>query len=375
MKKIITIARLKQIANAIRQKTNKTGALTLGQMPAEINSIEIFKGVGKFSDLKIFIPTSITQAQWNAGYDSMKLLLSSADVSSLTFKNCSSLTSLNLNFWDGGQRTSMDEMFYGCQALTSLDLSNFNWGSSLTFSSMFANCKNLENLNVGAFQTQGSRDIDQMFSHCEKIKHLDFSNFHISSSYFAGTSLQGAFSYCSELETVILPPCNVKYIYVTSLFDFCDKLKNIDLTPLADSPIAGMNYMFRGCSTITSLDLSMLKYNTSILTEFSEVFRGCSNLRSLDLSSFSMRQISRAVNPFQACFKLSIINWPAVLSLASYTGTFNLSPCPLNHDSCLALFNALQDCNGRTVKLSTTTKELMSADELKIATDKGVTIA
>ena len=80
-------------------------------------------------------------------------------------------------------------------------------------------------------------------------------------------------------------------------------------------------------------------------------------------------------NMFVRCSKLSIINWPAVWSLAKYTKPFDLSSCPLNHDSCLALFNALQDCNGRTVKLSTTTKSYMSADELKIATDKGVTIA
>ena len=240
MKKIITIARLKQIANAIRQKTNKTGALTLGQMPAEINSIEIFKGVGKFSDLKIFIPTSITQEQWEAGYDSMKWLLRSADVSSLTFKNCSSLTSLDLSFWDGGGRSSMEDMFYKCSNLSSLDLSGFD---------------------------------------------------------------------------------------------------------------------------------------TSRVSDMQEMFNACSNLSSLDLSGFDTSRVSNMLYMFQVCSWLSVINWPAVWSLASYTDTFDLSPCPLNHDSCLALFNALQDCNGRTVKLSTTTKELMSADELKIATDKGVTIA
>ena len=266
MKKIITIARLKQIANAIRQKTNKTGALTLGQMPAEINSIEIFKGVGKFSDLKIFIPTSITQEQWEAGYDSMKWLLRSADVSSLTFKNCSSLTSLDLSFWDGGGRSSMEDMFYKCSNLSSLDLSGFD-----------------------------------------------------------------------------------------------------------TSRVSNMYRVFYNCSRLSSLDLS--GFDTSRVSDMQEMFNACSNLSSLDLSGFDTSRVSNMLYMFQVCSWLSVINWPAVWSLASYTDTFDLSPCPLNHDSCLALFNALQDCNGRTVKLSTTTKELMSADELKIATDKGVTIA
>ena len=375
MKKIITITRLKQIANAIRQKTNKTGALTLAQMPTEINSIEKFTGVGKFSDLKIFIPTSITQAQWEAGYDSMKLLLESADVSSLTFNGCSNLTNLDLSFWDGGKRTDMDKMFSGCSKLTSLDLSNFDWGTSSTFSRMFYDCEKLENLNVGSFQTQTVEDIDGMFQNCKKIKHLDFSNFHISNSQYGATTLGNVFEGCSELESVILPLVTVKYIFANSLFESCSKLKNINLSPLAKAPIATMNRMFFGCTSLETLDLSMLKYNTSILSDFSEVFNGCTNLQSLDLSSFSMRQISKAINPFQRCYKLSIVNWPAVWSLTNYTGTFDLSSCPLNHDSCLALFNALRDCNGRTVKLSTTTKSYMSADELKIATDKGVTIA
>ena len=241
MKKIITIARLKQIANAIRQKTNKTGALTLAQMPAEINSIiPSAPNLGKFSDLKIFIPTSITQAQWEAGYDSMKLLLESADVKSLTFKGCKNLINLDLSFWDGGKRTDMEYMFYDCQALTSLDLSSFNTAN-----------------------------------------------------------------------------------------------------------VTSMGGMFFDCQTLTSLDLS----------------------------SFNTANVTNMANMFVRCSKLSIINWPAVWSLAKYTKPFDLSSCPLNHDSCLALFNALQDCNGRTVKLSTTTKSYMSADELKIATDKGVTIA
>ena len=292
MKKIITIARLKQIANAIRQKTNKTGALTLGQMPAEINSIEIFKGVGKFSDLKIFIPTSITQAQWDAGYDSMKLLLRSADVSSLTFKNCSSLTSLDLSFWDGGGRSSMENMFYKCSNLSSLDLSGFDTSRVSNMYRVFYNCSRLSSLDLSGFDT---------------------------------------------------------------------------------SRVSNMQGIFYNCSRLSSLDLS--GFDTSRVSDMQEMFNACSNLSSLDLSGFDTSRVSNMEYMFQVCSWLSVINWPAVWSLASYTDTFDLSPCPLNHDSCLALFNALQDCNGRTVKLSTTTKKLMSADELKIATDKGVTIA
>ena len=344
MKKIITIARLKQIANAIRQKTNKTGALTLAQMPAEINSIEIFKGVGKFSDLKIFIPTSITQAQWDAGYDSMKLLLRSADVSSLTFKNCSNLTSLDLSFWDGGGRASMAEMFKDCTVLKSLDLSVFDTANATNMSDMFAFCYRLESLDLSSFNTAKVTDMKNMFANCRVLKSLDLSGFNTA-----------------------------KVTDMTNLFWACYAFVSLDLSSFDTANVANMNYMFSNCLALTSLDLS--SFNTAKVTGMNNMFAYCCVLKSLDLSGFNTAKVTDMKGMFVGCSKLSIVNWPAVWSLASYTGTFDLSPCPLNHDSCLALFNALQNCSGRTVKLSTTTKELMSADELKIATDKGVTIA
>ena len=344
MKKIITIARLKQIANAIRQKTNKTGALTLGQMPAEINSIEIFKGVGKFSDLKIFIPTSITQAQWDAGYDSMKLLLRSADVSSLTFKNCSSLTSLDLSFWDGGKRKDMGNMFDSCRALTSLDLSNFNTANVTSMRYTFYNCQALTSLDLSSFNTANVTSMRYTFNNCQALTSLDLSSFDTA---------------------------NVTDM--SNMFDSCRALTSLDLSNFNTANVTSMEYMFDHCQALTSLDLS--NFNTANVASMGSMFYDCQALTSLDLSSFNTANVTSMEYMFNSCFKLSVINWPAVWSLAKYARTFDLSPCPLNHDSCLALFNALQDCSGRTVKLSTTTKELMSADELKIATDKGVTIA
>lgn len=293
MKKIITIARLKQIASAIRSKTKKTDLMTLDEMPIEINSIDAgLLNLGAFGALTVFIPTSITQEQWDAGYMGMKQLLTSAQVTSLTFNSCSNLTDLDLSFWDGGKRTSLRGMFSLCQKLKTLDLSNFNTSEVTSMRTMFQSCQNLTIIDVSSFDTRKVTEMDYMFNNCSAVKTLDLSNF-----------------------------------------------------------------------------------NTSAVKTLSSMFYSCNSLTSLDLSSFNTENVTNMRAVFSGCSSLTVINWPTVWSLAKYTNIFDLSYCPLNHDSCLTLFNALADCSDRTVKLSLETKGYMSDAEIKIATDKGVTIA
>ena len=51
--------------------------------------------------------------------------------------------------------------------------------------------------------------------------------------------------------------------------------------------------------------------------------------------------------------------------------SLDLSYCPLTHDSCLDVFNKLATRGiSATLKLKSTTKALMSEDEIAIATNK-----
>ena len=51
-----------------------------------------------------------------------------------------------------------------------------------------------------------------------------------------------------------------------------------------------MNYMFYGCSKLTSLDVS--RFNTSNVTDMSGMFSGCYNLPSLDLKNFDTSKVT-----------------------------------------------------------------------------------
>lgn len=60
------------------------------------------------------------------------------------FKNCSSLTSIDVSNWDTSNVTSMRYMFDNCSSLTSIDVSNWNTSNVTDMSGMFRGCNNLK---------------------------------------------------------------------------------------------------------------------------------------------------------------------------------------------------------------------------------------
>ena len=122
-------------------------------------------------------------------------------------------------------------------------------------------------------------------------------------------------------------------------------LKSIDLSSFNTSNVTSMASMFYSCNSLTSLDLS--SFNTSNVTSMDSMFNGCYSLTSLTLGA----------------------NWAPnekVTSLLLHNSS------KLTHDSCLDVLNKLAPrTNSPTLQLHATTKALMSADEIKIATDKG----
>ena len=111
------------------------------------------------------------------------------------FKNCVSLTSLDLSNFDITKVTDMSKMFYRCELLTSLDLSNFYTKNVIDMSYMFVGCKSLISLNLTNFRTTNVNDMSWMFRDCKSLKNLDLSNFNIENVTCAG----GMFDGCNFL--------------------------------------------------------------------------------------------------------------------------------------------------------------------------------
>ena len=74
---------------------------------------------------------------------------------------------------------------------------------------------------------------------------------------------------------------------------------------LNTSEVTSMNYMFFGCRSLTSLDLS--HFNTAKVTDMGSMFNYCFGLTSLDLSSFNTAKVTDMAWMFYQSFNLKTI--------------------------------------------------------------------
>lgn len=155
----------------------------------------------------------------------------------------------------------------------------------------------------------------------------------------------------------------------------------LDLTSFNTSAVTNMMYMFKYCTNLTTLDLS--SFDTSSVTSMGGMFDNCDRLTTLDLSSFNTSAVTNMMYMFYNCTNLtSIIGTHTLEEVQSGTikalkGTkesLNLSYSPLlERASILALFYGLVDLTGKTaqtVTLHDTAKARLTAEDIKIATDK-----
>lgn len=154
------------------------------------------------------------------------------------------------------------------------------------------------------------------------------------------------------------------------------EFKNFDT-----SSVTNMETMFADCYGINSLNLS--NFNTSAVTIMNSMFYSCDLLTSLDVSNLDTSAVTSMVNMFYGCSKLTTIIGTHTLeevqagTIKALKGTkvsLDLSYSPLlERASILALFYGLADLTGQTaqtVTLHATAKARLTADDIKIATDK-----
>ena len=169
----------------------------------------------------------------------------------------------------------------------------------------------------------------------------------------------------------------LKLTSTEAFFNGLSALASLDLSNFDTSQVTNMSLMFFNCSSLTNLDLS--NFGTSQVTNMSFMFFNCSSLTNLDLSSFDTSQVTGMYEMFDGCSSLTSltlgVNWASNNSIYS----FDLSSCPLTKESVLDVLNKLADRTATTnkpiLKLKSTVKALLSEDEIKIATDKGWTVA
>ena len=269
------------------------------------------------------------------------------------FSSCSSLTSLDVTYFNTAKVTNMYRMFKSC-GLTSLDLSNFNTAKVTNMELMFSGCSNLKTIYASdKFITAAVTKSENMFSYCGSLsgdidwtsdKATDKTYAKTGGGYFrdkaydnrpwvkyadgtltfrcgykktwgeneyelnSGKNQPKWYTYNNNISRVVFEAsfANARPTSCYAWFQNFIKLKQIEgIENLNTENVTNMKFMFKGCSSLTSLDVT--HFNTGNVTSMSGMFDGCSGLISLDVTNFNTANVTDMSKMFFCCYKLKEI--------------------------------------------------------------------
>ena len=176
---------------------------------------------------------------------------------------------------------------------------------------MLSNFNNLEVLNFNNnFNTSLTTSMKAMFQPIKTPSVIERSSHTESRIMLLASEEDESISFGFGLENKIikldLSNFNTsKVTNMSNMFGVCPSLISLDLSNFNTSKVTNMSNMFFECSSLTSLDLS--GFNTSKVTNMYRMFEGCSSLISLDLSNFNTSNVTSMESMFEGCSSLTSI--------------------------------------------------------------------
>lgn len=121
------------------------------------------------------------------------------------------------------------------------------------------------------------------------------------------TDLNGMFRGCASLTELDLSGSNAEKVKdMGNMFNGCVALSNLNLSGFKTGSLTDMRYLFSLCQSLESLDLS--GFNTENVSSMVSMFSQCSSLRNLDLSSFNTSKVIDMNLMFYMCTNLESID-------------------------------------------------------------------
>ena len=200
---------------------------------------------------------------------------------------------------------SCDQWFYLFEGLTKIEhLDYLNTSEVENMGSMFSKCTSLETLDLSSFNTEKVTNMSEMFVGSTNLRTINLPKGFIGSNV---TDLNGMFRGCASLTELDLSGSNAEKVKnMGNMFDGCVALSNLNLSGFKTGSLTDMRYLFSSCQSLESLDLS--GFNTENVSSMVSMFSQCSSLRSLDLSSFNTSKVIDMNLMFYMCTNLESID-------------------------------------------------------------------
>ena len=212
--------------------------------------------------------------------------------------------------------------------------------TSVVFDTSFANCTTLtstanwfyelNNLTtitgISNLKTDNVTDMSSMFDGCFGLTNLDVSNFKTDNVTNMGLMFNG----CSGLTSLDVSKFNTANVTnMRSMFFGCSGLTSLDVSKFNTANVTNMSDMFGGCSGLTSLNVS--NFNTANVTAMYQMFYGCSGLTTLDASNFNTANVTDMSWMFRGC-----------------SGLTSLDVSNFNTANVKAMYDMFRNCSGLT---------------------------
>lgn len=222
---------------------------------------------------------------------------------------------------------SCNAWFYCFEGLTKIEhLDYLNTSEVENMGSMFSKCTSLETLDLSSFNTEKVTNMLAMFESSMSLRTIKLPKGFIGSNV---TNLNATFRGCASLTELDLSGSNAEKVKdMGGMFYGCVALSNLNLSGFKTGSLTDMWYLFSSCQSLESLDLS--GFNTENVASMESMFSQCSSLRSLDLSSFNTSKVIGMNLMFYNCTNLESID------LSSFE-TENLQQMPHMFYSCTKL--------------------------------------
>lgn len=200
---------------------------------------------------------------------------------------------------------SCDQWFYRFEGLTKIEhLDYLNTSEVENMGSMFSKCTSLETLDLSSFNTEKVTNMFEMFVGSTNLRTINLPKGFIGSNV---TDLNGMFRGCASLTELDLSGSNAEKVKdMGNMFNGCVALSNLNLSGFKTGSLTDMRYLFSLCQSLESLDLS--GFNTENVSSMVSMFSQCSSLRNLDLSSFNTSKVIDMNLMFYMCTNLESID-------------------------------------------------------------------
>ena len=168
---------------------------------------------------------------------------------------------------------------------------------------LFRNNKNIKSVKFTNFNEYHiNLQLNSIFENCINLYSVDFSQI----SFDFSSTLENTFNGCINLKYVNIK--NVKIYGVTKyMFGGCKSLTSIDLSDVDFSNVNDLGFMFANCVSLQTINLKNTRF--FLAEKINCMFLNCYSLKELDFSSFTPKNINYMYSTFYNCSSLTSIKF------------------------------------------------------------------